>query len=75
MKESFFSPSEKNYSYTTTKNWVANKNIEKGQKLSLSNLSLKKIDQTESFNVDFETIKNKAAIASIKRPKNKFHSC
>ncbi len=67
LKESFFSPSEKNYSYTTTKNWVAKKNIEKGQKLSLSNLSLKRIDQTESFNADFETIKNKAAIASIKK--------
>ena len=28
---------------------------------------MKRIDQTESFNVDFETIKNKAAIASIKK--------
>ena len=67
LKESFFSPSEKNYSYTTTKNWVAKKNIKKGQMLSSSNLSLKRVDQKESFNADFATIKDKVAIASIEK--------
>ena len=59
LKKDNFSDSEKKYSKTTNKNWVAKKNIKKGQKLNLSNLALKRIDSHESFNIDFENIKNK----------------
>ena len=67
LKKDDFSISEKNYSITTSKNWVAKKNIKKGQKVNLSNLILKRIDFTESYNADFETIKNKEANILIKK--------
>ena len=47
LKKDNFSNSEKNYARTTNKNWVAKKNIKKGQKLNLSNLVLKELTLTE----------------------------
>ena len=67
LKKDNFSESEKNYSITTSKNWVAKKNIKKGQKVNLSNLILKRINFTKNFNVDFDTIKNKKAVNLIKK--------
>jgi len=67
LKKDNFSESEKNYSITTSKNWVAKKNIKKGQKVNLSNLILKRIDLTKNFNADFDTIKNKTTIKLIKK--------
>ena len=49
LKKDNFSNSEKNYARTTNKNWVAKKNIKKGQKLNLSNLVLKYFNSNKSI--------------------------
>tara|TARA_E500000178_G_scaffold298954_1_gene306404 strand:- start:178 stop:1908 length:1731 start_codon:yes stop_codon:yes gene_type:complete len=65
LKKDNFSNSEKNYARTTNKNWVAKKNIKKGQKLNLSNLVLKRVDSNRAFNIEFESIKDKKTKKSI----------
>ena len=67
LKESHFSKSEKNYSKITSKNWVAKKNIKKGQKIHISNLVLKRVNPQKNFNADIETIINKRAKKLIKK--------
>lgn len=74
LKKDNFSNSEKNYARTTNKNWVAKKNIKKGQKLNLSNLVLKRVDSKGAFNTEFESIKDKKTKNSILKDQ-KINSC
>ena len=67
LKKFEFSNSEKKYSKITSKNWVAKKNIKKGQKLNLSNLTLKRIDEQKNYNCEFESIINKKTIKNLKK--------
>tara|TARA_Y100000816_G_C26100032_1_gene582792 strand:+ start:443 stop:2173 length:1731 start_codon:yes stop_codon:yes gene_type:complete len=74
LKKDNFSNSEKNYARTTNKNWVAKKNIKKGQKLNLSNLVLKRVDSNRAFNIEFESIKDKKTEKTIFKDQKINHS-
>ena len=67
LKKYEFSKAEKHYSISTSKNWVASKNIKKGEKLSYSNLTLKRVEAQNNFNADFEVINKKKTLKFIKK--------
>ena len=67
LKKYEFSNSEKKYSKITSKHWVAKRDIQKGQKLNLSNLILKRIDQQKNYNCEFESIVNKKTNKNLKQ--------
>ena len=74
LKKYEFSNSEKKYSKITSKHWVAKRDIQKGQKLNLSNLKLRRIDQQKNYNCEFESIVNKKTNKNLPQLPNKNHS-